>query len=204
MYRCTLAACGSFARLRLANRMLRSIVASPAGSAPEQVPVAPSSRHASRALLVGGVAMVILLGGLWLISVVLSNRNSVDLRLGDATFQGGDAEGIAEEIAERGPILYPDVSGERSRDIILQHLGDDPGDDWYAFRAQPPDKPRDCTWQWQPDEEQFRARCDRSLTAPADGEGLVRYPVRVVDDKLDADLNAADRTTTTVIETGGG
>ena len=166
------------------------------------MPVAPSSRHAGRALLVGGAAVVVLLGGLWLMSVVLSDRDSVDLRLGDATFQGGDADDLADEIAERGPILYSDVSGEQSRDIILQHLGDDPEDGWYAFRAQPPDKARDCTWQWQPDEERFRARCDRSLTAPADGEGLVRYPVRVVDNRLDADLNADDRTTTTVIETG--
>ena len=59
-----------------------------------------------------------------------------------------------------GPIFYGDVSGRKDRDIILQHLGDDEDKGWYAFLAAPIDKARDCTWQWQADEEQFRAKCD--------------------------------------------
>jgi hypothetical protein len=138
---------------------------------------------------------------LFLAATVLSDRNSTELRLGDATFQGGDAERLAEEIADRGPILYPDVSGSNERDLILQHLGSNPNERWYAFRAQPPDKDRECTWEWQEDVQIFRAKCDVSLTAPADGKGLERYPVRVEDGKLDVDLNAADRTTTTTTTT---
>jgi hypothetical protein len=169
--------------------------------------VARSSGHAGRALAVGTAAVALVMGALFVVSVVLADRTSTELRIGDQTFQGGKAERLAAEIADRGPIFYGDVSGERSRDLILQHLGDDPDTGWYAFRAQPPDKPRTCTWQWQEDEERFRARCDRSLTAPADGRGLERYPVRVVDGRIDVDLNADDRptttsTTTTVIESG--
>lgn len=144
-----------------------------------------------------GVAIALLLLGLWGASVFTSNQDSFDVGLGDQTFQGGDAERVAAEIAERGPILYPDVSGGGDRDIILQHLGDDPEEGWYAFRAQPADKGRDCTWEWQDDEGLFRARCDESLTAPADGAGLERFPVEVDDGKLDVDLNHERRATTT-------
>ena len=64
---------------------------------------------------------------------------------------------------------------------------------WYAFLAAPLDEARDCTWQWQPDEELFRAACDESLTAPADGEGLPQFKVTVRDGRLDVDLNADAR-----------
>jgi hypothetical protein len=152
-------------------------------------------------LLVGTVAIAVIGVVLFVAAVALGDRNSTELNLGDQTFQGGDAERLADEIAERGPILYPDVSGAAERDIILQHVGSKPGRGWFAFRAQPPDKGRACTWEWQADEELFRAKCDQSLTAPADGEGLERYPVRVIEGRLDVDLNAADRTTTTTTTT---
>lgn len=159
------------------------------------------SGHTGRALAVSGVAIAVVLLGLYGAATLASNRSSLDVGLGDQTFQGGSAERLAEEIDERGPILYGDVSGERARDLILQHLGSDPGTGWYAFRAQPPEKGRECVWEWQEDEEQFRAGCDPALTAPADGEGLERYPVRVQDGKLDVDLNYEDRPTTTVTTT---
>jgi hypothetical protein len=170
-------------------------------------PVERSAGHAGRALAVSGVAIAVIALVLWGASILTNRQSALDVRLGDATFQGGDAERLAEEIADRGPILYGDISDSdnASRDIILQHIGDDPEEGWYAFRAQPEDKDRECTWVWQPDEDLFRAKCDDSLTAPADGEGLVRYPVEVEDGKLDVDLNYADRpstTTTTAPESG--
>jgi hypothetical protein len=164
-------------------------------------PVERGGSHAGRALAVSTVAIAAIGLILFLAATVLSDRNSTELRLGDATFQGGDAERLAEEIEDRGPILYPDVSGSKERDLILQHLGSNPNERWYAFRAQPPNKDRECTWEWQQDAQVFRARCDVSLTAPADGKGLERYPVRVEEGKLDVDLNAAARTTTTTTAT---
>lgn len=167
-------------------------------------PVERSKGHAGRALAVSGVAIAVVFLVLWGVSVVSSRQDSVDVRLGDQTFQGGNAEELAGEIDDRGPILYGDISDSGSdgtRDIILQHLGDDPEEGWYAFRAQPADRGRECTWQWQPDEELFRAACDQTLTAPADGEGLESYPVKVVDGKLDVDLNFARRETTTTTTT---
>lgn len=153
--------------------------------------------HTGRAVAVSGVGIAVVLLGLWGAAVLTSRQDSFEVGLGDQTFEGGNAERLAAEIEDRGPIIYGDVSGSRNRDLILQHVGDDPEEGWIAFRAQPPEEDRECVWQWQPDEELFRAACDRSLTAPADGEGLETFPVRVRDGKLDVDLNADRRPATT-------
>jgi hypothetical protein len=166
-------------------------------------PVDQSRGHVGRAAAVAAVGVVVLAIGLGLVTLLLSGRDSADVRLGDQTFQGGSTERLAREIAERGPIFYGDVSGRKDRDIILQHLGDDPDEGWFAFLAAPIDKARDCTWEWQRDEELFRAKCDESLTAPADGEGLPQFPVTVVDGRIDVDLNADARTSTTSGTSGG-
>lgn len=166
-------------------------------------PVAPGGNHVGRAALVTLVGIIVLFAAIGLVTVALEGRNSPDLPLGDQTFQGGRTDRLSGEIADRGPIFYGDVSGRRDRDIILQHLGDDEAKGWYAFLAAPVDKSRDCTWQWQRDEKIFRAKCDDSLTAPADGEGLPQFPVTVANGRIDVDLNARDRpaTTTTVSTT---
>ena len=156
-------------------------------------PVESSGHHAGRAALVALVGVVVLFGTLGLITLTLKDRNSPDLQLGDQTFKAGRAEALAGRIAETGPRLYADVSGRKDRDMILQHIGDDPDSGWFAFLAAPIDKPRDCTWEWQADEEQFRARCDRSLTAPADGQGLPQFEVTVRNGQVDVDLNADAR-----------
>jgi hypothetical protein len=167
-------------------------------------PVARSQAHAGRALLVASVGVVLVIGVAIGLSI-LANRGDVDVRLGDETFAKQDASNLAEKIAEEGPVLYADAaSGDR--DIVVQHLG--PGNDtgWIALAARPAGVPRNCTIQWQPDDEVFRlldehgdetADCD-GREFPADGEGLPSYPVRVTDGKLDIDINAADRTDTTV------
>jgi hypothetical protein len=68
--------------------------------------------------------------------------------------------------------------------------------------------PRDCTIQWDGGDGAFRlldashevrGPCD-GREFPADGEGLPTYPVTIDSDgKLDVDLNAADRTTSTSV-----
>ncbi|HEY8525806.1 MAG TPA: hypothetical protein VIL48_12615 [Acidimicrobiales bacterium] len=166
-------------------------------------PVARSQAHAARVLAVSAVAIALALTTAFGVAV-LANRGSVEVRLGDDTFAGQDAEDAARQIAESGPILYPDA-GTGDRDIILQHLGDDPETGWLAFAARPAGSPRECTLQWQEDDEVFllldpegerRGACD-GREVPADGEGLTQYPVRVRDGELDVDINAADRTSTT-------
>lgn len=156
-------------------------------------PVAPSgSNHVGRAALVSLVGIIVLFAGLWLVTITLGNRNSPDLSLGDQTFKAGNAERLAATIEKSGPILFGDVSGRRDRDVILQHLGTDPKTGWHAFLAAPPDKARDCTWEWQPKANNFRARCDHSRTALADGTGLTQFDVKV-GNGIEIDLNAEAR-----------
>ncbi|MCU1370894.1 MAG: hypothetical protein JWO77_2088 [Ilumatobacteraceae bacterium] len=156
-------------------------------------PVDQSRNHVGRAATVALVGVVVLGLALGLVTLALGGRNSSDLNIGDQTFQAGSAQDKAELIARSGPIIYADVSGRKDRDMILQHTGTNPAKGWHAFLAAPIDKARDCTWEWQADEELFRAKCDPELTAPADGKGLPQFQVKVIDGQLDVDLNADAR-----------
>jgi hypothetical protein len=156
-------------------------------------PVEQTGRgHVGRAATVSLIAIVLVFGGLWLVTLVLSDRNSPDLRIGDQTFTAGRTDEIASSIAKHGPLLLPDVSGRQDRNLILQHLGDDPKTGWSAFLANPPDEDQSCTWEWQPDEELFRAKCDPTRTAPPDGTGLQQYEV-TIGETVEIDLNAQAR-----------
>jgi hypothetical protein len=167
-------------------------------------PVARSQGHTGRALAVAAAGVVVAIGVAAALAV-LANRGTVDVRLGSDTFAEHDAEDAAQDIAENGPILYPDTAGG-DRDIYLQHFGDDPDEGWIAFAARPPGASRECTLQWDPRDEVFRlldssgkvsGGCDGS-EFPGDGEGLPQYPVTVdADGNLEVDLNAAERTTST-------
>ena len=167
-------------------------------------PVARSQGHTGRALAVAAAGVVVAIGVAAALAL-LANRGTVDVRLGSDTFAEHDAEDAARDIAENGPILYPDTAGG-DRDIYLQHFGNDPDEGWIAFTARPPGVSSACTLQWNGDDEVFRlvdsagkvsGECD-GREFPADGEGLPMYPVTVdADGNLDIDLNAADRTTST-------
>lgn len=159
-------------------------------------PVASGGNHVGRAATVSLVGVVVVFAVLWLVTKSLGGSNSPEIQLGDQTFKGGRTDRLSAEIDDRGPIFYGDVSGRRDRDIILQHLGDDESTGWYAFLAAPIDKSRDCTWQWQADEEIFRAKCDDARTAPADGKGLPQFPVTVANGRIDVNLNADANSTT--------
>jgi hypothetical protein len=172
-------------------------------------PVARSQAHAGRALAVAAVGVGLAVAVAFAVAV-LANRGKVDVKLGDETFQGQNAERAAEQIDDGGPILYADAAGG-DRDIVLQHLGDDPESGWLAFAARPGGVSRVCSIQWQagpsgdPSDGVFllldgsgdETRACDGREFPADGEGLPQYPVTVRDNRLDVDLNAADRATTT-------
>ncbi len=167
-------------------------------------PVEQSRGHAGKALAVAGVGVVVALAIAFGVAQ-LASQGRVDVRLGSDTFADQNAEDAAEEIAERGPILYADTAGG-DRDIYLQHLGDDPTEGWIALAARPAGVSRECSVRWDGDDEVFRLldpsgdetdACD-GREFPPDGEGLPSYPVTVdADGKLDVDLNAEDRATST-------
>jgi len=144
------------------------------------------------------MALVVLAGGLLLFMNLVSNRaGDVTIRLGDERFDAGRVGRIAAEIDDRGPILYSDVAGG-TRDIILNHLSEDPEAGWVAFEARRPGADRDCTLRWEAAAGAFveTAACGGG-SYPPDGTGLQPFPVDVVDGSIIVDLNAQARSTTT-------
>ena len=149
-------------------------------------PVARSRGHAGTALIVAisGVAVAITLAFLL---AVLANRGTVEVNLGDDVFDAGQVERIAEEIDDRGPITYSDVAGGE-RDIIVQHLGDEPDTGWHAFDARPPGADRECVLDWRQDDREFVDPCS-GRRYPADGEGVPQYEVEIREGRIEIDLN---------------
>ena len=109
--------------------------------------------RARRAVVVVGAAGVAV--GVALIAAVVwlaGSSGQVEVRLGDRDFRDLDAVRISAEIAERGPVLFSDVAGG-SRDIVLQHLGDDPESGWLAFEARRAGQDRRCFFQWRAEDD---------------------------------------------------
>lgn len=154
------------------------------------MPVARGPQVKSRsALLVGliGVLIAVLLGigVLWL----ADSGGNVEVNIGDTDFRDLDAARISAEIADRGPILFSDVAGG-DRDIILQHLGSDPGTRWLAFDARRPADARDCFFRWRDGSSTFVNTCDDTDVVDESGTGLDQYPVEVIDGEVRVDINA--------------
>ena len=156
--------------------------------------------NARSAVLVGltGIVIAVVLGGGVLF--LASQGGDVEIKLGDADFDAGQIGRISEEIDDRRPILYSDVAG-RSRDLILQHLGDDPEVGWVAFEARPIGEPRDCFFQWDDNAQQFDLVTIAGDVECADvtmdergnlstGGTIDMYPVSIDDDRnVRVDLN---------------
>ena len=163
------------------------------------MPVARGPRVTARNALVVGVAGVV--SGVVLMAFVVwatgQNSDGRQLRLGDSQFQDITADRMAKRIADGGPVLFPDVSDNRTRDIYVQHIGTDPKTGWFAFDARRPGAPRECFLEWQRDRSVFVDRCDGSEVS-ADGAGLRQYPAVVNSDgKVVIDFNASPDTSTT-------
>ena len=149
-----------------------------------------------RSAIVLGVSAVIIAGALFVVASILTGSGNVEVQLGDDEFENLRTDRISAEIADRGPILFSDVAG-CSRDIILQHLGDDPTEGGIAFDAQQPGAERSCFLEWQPDDEIFVDTCD-GTEFPADGGDQPSYDVYLEEDgeRLVVDLNDVRSTAT--------
>ncbi len=109
-----------------------------------------------------------------------SGGTEVPIQLGEPVFRAGNAAELADTIDRNEPILLPDASGG-DRDIVINHVGDDPTEGWVAFAARPLTATRDCFVQWQAGDRTFVNTCDGTVY-PADGSGLEQYGVSVDDD----------------------
>ena len=129
--------------------------------------------------------------GLVFAVVSLAGSNQIEVKLGDDDFNAGDAEALAAEIADRGPVPWAPLS--RGRSIWINHIGDDPEKGWFAFDVQSPGAPGECVVDWDAARRLFIDTCDETLVYSATGEGLTQFGVRVSDDgDLIVDVNAND------------
>jgi len=155
-----------------------------------------TTRSEVRAIVMVVVAIAMIVGGVAFFLNAVTQRGDVQVRLGDDFFNGGDAVDISDDIADRGPILFSDLAGG-SRDIVVNHLSDDPEQGWVAFEARRPGDGRDCQVSWNAELEHFDYSCDPSVTFPPDGTGLAQLAVSVTDGRIVVDINAAQRASTT-------
>ena len=131
--------------------------------------------------------------GLVFAVVSLAGSDRIEVKLGDDDFNAGDAENLAAEIADRGPIPWAPLS--RGRSIWINHIGNDPEQGWFAFDVQSPGATGDCVVDWDPDRQLFADTCDPTLVYSATGDGLTQFGVWVNDDgDLIVDVNANDLT----------
>jgi len=136
-------------------------------------------------VLSSGLGLVALV--LFLVFVIRLANQSGGNTLGDETFDV-NASTLAAQVAQNGPILFPDLLG-KGRDIYVQHLSEDRTQGWRAFRATAPGAERPCTLQWERAERLFRDPCTPDRTYPPDGEGLEQYRATVEEgNKLVVDL----------------
>jgi hypothetical protein len=154
-----------------------------------------TTRSEVKALVVVLGSLVAIVAGVVFFLTAVAENGKVQVRLGDDRFDAGVATEMAEEVAEGGPFKYPDVSG-RQRDIVLNHLAEDPLAGWVAFEVRRPGDARDCQVEWQADAGHFSYTCDADVTFPPNGEGLEQFPVEIVSGRIIVDLNAAARAST--------
>jgi hypothetical protein len=127
--------------------------------------------------LVAGIVLVLVVFVLAIPN--LTESGQVEVRLGPESYDAGPAVDRADEIADRGPILLPDVASN-DRDIFLQHVGEEPDAGWYAFDAREAQASRDCSLEWRGAARMFYDPCDGSSVNEI-GEGLTQYSVEVTE-----------------------
>ena len=133
--------------------------------------------------VLAGLAFIAVLGlGLWGVAVWAGHNagpnSNVQVNLGHDTFNAGPAKQRADEIAQRGPMLFPGLVRADKGYIIVNHRGADELSGWEAFAAVPPGSRIECAVQWRHDAQRFQDPCTSKMY-PADGAGLTPYRVEI-------------------------
>jgi hypothetical protein len=151
--------------------------------------------------VVVGLAFLAVLGlAVWGVAAWVSHsagpNSKVQVNLGEDTFNLGPAQQRADEVAARGPLLFPGLVAADQGYIVVNHAGTDELSGWTAFAAVPSGEQIKCAVQWQASSQQFRDPCS-GQTFAGNGAGLRQYKVSINDSReLVIDLGRG--TTTTV------
>jgi len=149
------------------------------------VPFARPKSTVAQAVLpvVAGLVFFAVLGlAIWGVAAWTSHTNGVQSNLGEDTFNMGSARDRAQEVAERGPLLFPGLVAADQGYIVVNHAGTDELAGWKAFAAVPPGSRIDCAVQWVADTRQFQDPCT-GTSYPADGKGLTAYRVEITPER---------------------
>ena len=138
-----------------------------------------------------GIAAVGAAVGFLLLVLWFTDRGAIEIGLGDDTFDAGRIEEIAPAIRQEGPIRFGDLIGG-PQNIILQHLGDDDTEGWFAFDLIRPGQPPECQLEWNSDRQAFFDSCDETEIPPT-GFGQPSYPVSIEEGRIIIDFRAADQ-----------
>ena len=163
--------------------------------------------NVKRALAVTAVGLAGAVGALVLVLQLAGSSDTIDVQLGDPDFRGINAAHLADEIAENGPVPFPDLVGH-DLPIWVNHLGADPATTWVTVSARVPGSYR-CLVQWDGDGGPsgggaFVDGCDPTTTWPPDGEGLSTLAWTVIAGELRIDVaRSGDRTGATPTDDDG-
>ena len=116
---------------------------------------------------------------LTVVALRIATEPNSEVNLGSDTFRVGSAATLERRIrADQYPLLFQDLRN-KSIDVFVDHKkGTKVHLGWRAIEAHGPDAPRTCTLDWNGNG--YTDPCN-GTTYPADGEGLRRFQVRVVD-----------------------
>ena len=158
-----------------------------------------------RALAVTAVGLAGAIGALVLMLQLAGSSEVIDVQLGDPDFRGINAAHLADEIAENGPVPFPDLVGH-DLPIWVTHHGSDPAVGWVTVSARAPGSDR-CLVQWddeggQSGEGAFVDGCDPTTTWPPDGAGLTALAWTVIAGELRIDVARSGSTPTNGNGTG--
>lgn len=128
-------------------------------------------------------AVVGLVGAVLMVALVLrlASDPEVAKAVADETFRVGNAERLAEAIADGGPFLFQDPLEQggdgRGRDIYLEHEGSDPKQGWSAVEVSTPGT--NCRLELNRATGRYRRPCPENRRYPAKVEsGVVVVDLR--------------------------
>ena len=148
--------------------------------------------------VVAGIAVIGLLGlFLWGMAAWISDGNGVATeRIAPSELVVGSVESLAEEVAENGPLFFPELgTAIGTRSIVVDHTGDLAADGWRVYWAYPADHDPTCVVDQIVGTRSFTdcdgRTIDVSELAPPDEGVFPRVDGRTT---LVIDLRAAERT----------
>ena len=150
--------------------------------------------------VLGGLLVFAAIGAFtWAMAAYISGGDTgTTERLAPSVFTIGSVEGLAQTVADDGPLLFPELgTAIGTRSIVVDHDGDVPADGWRVYWAYPADRDPTCVVEQVVGTSDF-VDCDGRTIAVTDlsppDEGV--FPVVENRTTLTIDVRGATLTST--------